>query len=85
MELRSQNSELGSNSANRFNFMALYGWILDHLCYFESIFLFGLPKAVGLSRHLASSEGALMAAAAELVEDLGAIFIGGAAASDGYG
>ena len=47
--------------------------------------LFGRLKAVGLSRHLASSEKALMAAAAELVEDLGAIFIGGAAASDGDG
>ena len=55
-----------------------------NICVTSSRF-FGLPKAVGLSRHLASSEGALMAAAAELVEDLGAIFIGGAAASDGYG
>ena len=32
--------------------------------------------AVGLSRHLASSEAPLMAAAAELVEDLGVIFAG---------
>ena len=33
-------------------------------------------QAVGLSRHLASGDGPLMAAAAELVEDLGKIFGG---------
>eukprot|EP00435_Cladocopium_sp_Y103_P051642 s568_g16.t1 len=42
----------------------------------ETLLSWHSQHAVGLSRHLASGEGALMAAAAELVEDLGAIFRG---------
>ena len=52
---------------------------------YRSINLRSLPVGHQGSWSRQRVEESLMAAAAELVEDLGAIFIGGAAASDGYG
>lgn len=69
-------SQRGTTLLALYRMCALHQSLLSALLLSGDVTSDAESIAVGLSRHLASSEGALMAAAAELVEDLGAIFIG---------
>lgn len=69
-------SQRGTTLLALYRMCALHQSLLSALLLSGDVTLDAESIAVGLSRHLASGEGALMAAAAELVEDLGAIFRG---------